>query len=213
MLKLLHVDKKFGDHVVLRDISCRIDQGITLLTGRNGSGKSTFLRLLAGLYRPTSGIIQNDFPRLEVGFLDHDSFFYNDLTALENLAFWEKMQSRKPNRDDLEAMLRHMGLQRAADRRVRTFSRGMVQRLSLARLLLQKPKLWLLDEPCTGLDTASREQFYAEILAAARSGSTVIWITHDLDAERRYADSLLELSGGKLLAHSSVFHAAEAMAT
>ena len=153
--------KTFGITPVLREVELRIEKGrCALLIGGNGSGKSTLLRILAGLSQPTSGdaIVFGEnsrdlgVARRRIGMLTHQSWLYPNLTARENLDFYAELYGL-PNRDELALKwIQAVGLKAAADERVREFSRGMEQRLSIARAMLTEPDLLLLDEPFAALD-------------------------------------------------------------
>src|SRR5579872_5419556 len=152
--------KTFGITPVLREVELRIDEGrCALLIGGNGAGKSTLLRILAGLSQPTSGdaivfgenIRDLGIARRRIGMLTHQSWLYPNLTARENLEFYAELYGLA-NRGELAAKwIQSVGLKAAADERVREFSRGMEQRLSVARAMLTEPDLLLLDEPFAAL--------------------------------------------------------------
>ena len=159
MLRLENLAKLYGLKVVFKGVSCRFTAGsITLLAGGNGAGKSTLLRIIAGLSRPSAGevifdgtgvggVAREDGPRL--AYLGHATFVYPGLSALENLQFWARAHGLRPSRAELLALLEHVGLAAHAEERAGVFSRGMAQRLNLARVLLLDADLVLLDEPGT----------------------------------------------------------------
>lgn len=146
MLRLENLAKLYGLKVVFKGVSCRFTAGsITLLAGGNGAGKSTLLRIVAGLSRPSAGevvfdgtgaggVAREDGPRL--AYLGHATFVYPGLSALENLQFWARAHGLRPSRAELLALLEHVGLAAHAEERAGVFSRGMAQRLNLARVLL-----------------------------------------------------------------------------
>jgi heme ABC exporter ATP-binding subunit CcmA len=146
------LEKRFGDRRVLRGLDVDLeDGGFLLVTGRNGSGKTTLLRVLAGLSSPDAGTLALP-PRATVGYLGHEPLVYRELTPLENLTLFARLY-RIPERGERVGMLlERFGLWDVRHDRVSTFSRGMQQRLGLARVLLHEPKLVLLDEPYNALD-------------------------------------------------------------
>lgn len=190
-IELRKVAKTFGAKLILRDATCRFDAGtVSLITGENGAGKSTLLRIIAGLTPPTAGSVKITPCDTRVGYLGHSTFLYPALTALENLAFWQKAGGLASDRKTLTDMLGHVGLARHALTRAGVFSRGMKQRLSLARVLLQEPGILLLDEPGTGLDAASHGLLDEEIRNAAARGACVIAVSHDVEHDRALADDI-----------------------
>ena len=168
-IELRKVAKTFGAKLILRDATCRFDAGtVSLITGENGAGKSTLLRIIAGLTAPSAGSVQ--------------------ITPDDTR--WQKACGLASDRKTLTDMLGHVGLARHALTRAGVFSRGMKQRLSLARVLLQKPGILLLDEPGTGLDAASHGLLDEEIRNAAARGACVIAVSHDVEHDRALADAV-----------------------
>ncbi|MDR2727116.1 MAG: heme ABC exporter ATP-binding protein CcmA [Deltaproteobacteria bacterium] len=193
MLKLDGVSKRYGNRLVLRDINLTLEAGsVLLLVGVNGAGKSTLLRLAAGLTPPTSGAVA--CPDAAIGYLGHATGLYPGLSALDNLAFWQRLYRADARPTTLLAALDRVGLAGRAHDRAAALSRGMAQRLNLARLLLLRPELVLLDEPAAGLDPASFALLAEEIAAARDRGAAVIWASHHLDRDRSLADRLIELA-------------------
>jgi len=194
LLELRAVSHFFGPRLVFRGIDLDLAPGeILLVIGPNGAGKSTLLHIMAGLLHPAAGSAYCRLEPGEIGYLGHGTFVYPLLTALENLSFWGRLYGLRPARETILALLDRVGLKAAALERAGTFSRGMAQRLSLARVLLINPKLLLLDEPATGLDTASRRLLDQEIVRAGERGAGVVWTSHDGLRDRRMADRLLVL--------------------
>ncbi len=199
MLTLRGVSKRFGSRTVLRGIDLTLDAGtLALLVGPNGAGKSTLLRLMAGLLAPDAGTVERGCADTELAYLGHATFLYGGLTALENLAFWEGLYGGRSSEAELMAALKRVGLERFADVRAGVFSRGMAQRLNLARVLLRAPRLLLLDEPGTGLDARSLTMLRAEVAALRAKGTAVIWISHDLTGDLPMADRVFELANRTL---------------
>lgn len=196
MLHLHRVAKLFGLKAVLRNVSCTFAPGsLTLLVGDNGAGKSTLLRMAAGLSRPSAG----DITRAEnavVGYVGHATFQYPGMTALENLAFWARLYGVSAREDDLIALLDRVGLAAHAHERAGVFSRGMAQRLNLARVLMRPADLLLLDEPGTGLDASSRALLREQMRAARDRGACVIVVSHDYADDSAVADRVIALRNG-----------------
>jgi heme exporter protein A len=188
------VGKFFGSKLVLRDVSAQVTAGEALLVvGGNGAGKTTLLKMMAGLCRPTAGEIDLRVAPEDCAYLGHATFLYPRLSACANLTFWGRMYGRTPSREELGAVLERVGLSRVADEPAGTFSRGMAQRLNLARVFLINPKLVFLDEPGTGLDPASQELLRREIETLKKAGAGVVWVSHHLAADLPCAESVLYL--------------------
>lgn len=194
MIELRKVGKSFASRVLFKNVTATLEAGrVHLLTGGNGSGKSTLLRMIAGLTRPTAGEIVLEDEDVLMGYLGHATFTYGNLTAVENLAFWRRAYGQAASEKDILSMLAHVGLAPFAHTRAGVFSRGMTQRLALARVLLLKPAVYLLDEPETGLDKASRELLHDEMKKARDNGACVVWVSH-LARDTRLADVEYELT-------------------
>ena len=200
MLRLENLAKLYGLKVVFKGVSCRFTAGsITLLAGGNGAGKSTLLRIIAGLSRPSAGeVIFDGTGAGGVAREDGPRLAYPGLSALENLQFWARAHGLRPSRAELLALLEHVGLAAHAEERAGVFSRGMAQRLNLARVLLLDADLVLLDEPGTGLDVNSMALVRREMLAARERGACVIVVSHDLAGDSPLADRLLLLENRRL---------------
>jgi len=198
VLQLVRVAKTYGVKVIFKDVSCAFAPGsVSLLVGGNGAGKSTLMRVMAGLSRPSAGEARLA-EHVRVGYLGHATFLYPGLTALENLAFWRDACGLAFSRKDLMAALERVGLEAHAQERAGVFSRGMAQRLNLARILMQEPNLLLLDEPGTGLDASSLALLRREVMEARSREACVILISHDLAGDAPLADRLLALDGRRL---------------
>jgi heme exporter protein A len=199
VLELDRVAHLYDHSLVFRDISCKFRAGsITLLLGGNGAGKSTLLRIMAGLARPSSGTVRFSGTARKIGHLAHSTFVYPALTALENLVFWREAYRLAVTKEGLLTILERVGLAARAHDRAGTFSRGMAQRLNLARILLLEPDVLLLDEPDTGLDAASQSLLRKELLEARRRGACAVLASHDSARDAPLADRALLLEKGML---------------
>lgn len=198
LLRLRRVSRYYGERPVLRRLDLEIEAGRSLLVvGANGAGKSTLLRLLAGLLPPSEGEVESTLPPGAIGYLGHRTLSYPQLTARANVTFWQAMYGLPPDPDAVNAVLARVGLARFADEEAGNFSRGMAQRLSLARVFLTAPRLLLLDEPAAGLDPASAQWLGREIRDAATSGAAVVWVSHHVAADIPLADTVVFLKGGR----------------
>lgn len=205
MLTLAQVTKIYGAHVILRHVTACVGPGVTLLVGANGAGKSTLLRIMAGLSRPTGGAVDCAVDPARIGYLGHATFVYPSLTAYENLDFWRQVYGRNHRESNIDAALDRVALRPYAHERAGVFSRGMAQRLSLARVLMLTPDLFLLDEPATGLDVSSAALLRTEINAARQRGAAIVWISHQLEADLPLADTVLALHQSRLVYDGPAF--------
>lgn len=206
MITVKKLVKRFGPKTVLRELELEVDSGeFVALLGPNGAGKTTLLRILSSLMRPTSGFVQVASYRLpsqgaslraKLGVVSHQPLLYGDLTAAENLQFFGKLYSIGPDR--IPEILDLVGLLPRRDDLVRTFSRGMQQRLAIGRAILHNPSILLLDEPHTGLDQAAGEILDRILKEVALEGRTVVMTSHDLLRSAELASRLVLLSKGKI---------------
>lgn len=200
------VKRRFGAAPVLRGVDLAVESGECIaMFGPNGAGKSTLLRTLAGLLRADSGSVHlfglplpaDNVLRARIGYLGHDAFLYRDLDARENLAYYGRLYGVKdPSR--AEKLLLEVGLAGVGPRRVAGYSRGMIQRLGLARALLHEPELLLLDEPLTGLDPEGAAVLTGMLRSLARSGVTMMMATHDIDRALESATRAIILGRGRV---------------
>jgi heme exporter protein A len=198
--------KTFAWAPVLNGVSCRIGVGeVVGVFGPNGAGKTTFLRLLATLLKPSDGILRlfqrvpyDPAVRRRLGFLGHDSFLYPDLTPIENLTFYGRAYGLSDLEARISTALEQVGVRDWGNTPVRTFSRGMEQRLALARALLHEPDLLLLDEPYTGLDSRGVTTLQGTLAHAKEQGKTVVLTTHDFALGLELCDRALILHRGRL---------------
>lgn len=194
LIALESVSKSYGSLPVFKGVTFSLMPGtLSVIAGANGSGKSTLMRIMAGLSQPDSGSVVRAVPPGALGYMGHDTFLYPALTAMENLLFWARAAGVSSPEESARRALSAVGLSRRAEERAGIFSRGMAQRLNLARLIMGAPRLILLDEPSTGLDVPSRS-LLREIMSDFRSrGAAVAWISHDLEEDSRLADAVLTL--------------------
>ena len=177
MIRARGLEKRFGEKRVLAGVELDVERGgFVLVTGPNGSGKTTLLRLVAGLLAPTAGELDVGVERGRVGFLAHEPLVYRELTALENLQLYARLYRVDPER--IGMLLERFGLWEARAERAGSYSRGMLQRLALCRVLLHEPELLLLDEPFNALDADGAGLLDRE-LAELRPGRTFLVATHD----------------------------------
>ena len=208
MIEVKALTKSSGTLYALRGINLSIAEGALLsIFGPNGAGKTTFIRILATLSKATSGEIHiagqsiRDNPqeiRRRLGVIAHSTYLYDELTAGENLQFYAKLYGLANAKERIGEVLQEVGLGKRQDDLVRTFSRGMQQRLSIARAMLHNPDILLLDEPYTGLDQhASR--MLTEWLGKLRSEKrTIVMVTHNLANGIALADRVAVFLRGKV---------------
>ena len=202
-IELDGLERRYGERVALAGVSARLEAGATLaVLGGNGAGKTTLLRVLAGLLRPHGGavrVLDADLPAErwklpgKVGYLGHDPLLYRDLTGRENLRYHARLHGVRLERVDV--VLDQVGMERRADDPVRELSRGMVQRIAVARAVLHEPPLLLLDEPRANLDPAAAELL--EPLIGRASGRTRVLVSHDVAGALAEADVVLRLKRGR----------------
>ncbi|HUJ58540.1 MAG TPA: ABC transporter ATP-binding protein [Kofleriaceae bacterium] len=202
------VAKRYGSERALADVSLELRAGsMCALLGQNGAGKTTLLGVMSTLVRPNAGKVAyraggrelaGEAVRREIGMLAHASLCYGELTAIENLELVAGLYG--VDRGGIPRVLDRVGLEaRARNRAARTYSRGMVQRLALARALLTEPSLLLLDEPFTGLDRTGALALGEQLGELKAAGAIVVVVTHDLEAIAGRADHLAVLRRGKLV--------------
>jgi heme exporter protein A len=199
----------YGDYPALRDIRLEAGEGACLaLIGRNGAGKTTLLRTIAGFARPGKGEVRifgkpprDAQTRLRMGFIGHGISVYDELSALENLLLYGKLYDLPdPKRSAME-WLERTGLERVKDGLVREFSRGMRQRLAVARAFLHNPSVLLLDEPFTALDDKAIAVLQSLLRDGLASGKTIIMSTHQLREALELASHVALLVRGKVAFH------------
>ncbi|RMF82981.1 MAG: ABC transporter ATP-binding protein [Nitrospirae bacterium] len=206
------VAKRFGRVTALRRVDLKVPVGgVTALFGHNGAGKTTFLRIAAGLMRPTAGTLkvagldarrEAAAIRGRLGVVSHDLFLYGDLTARENLEFYGRLYGVADLAERCEEVLVQVDLIHRANSRVRHFSRGMAQRLAIARAFLHRPEILLLDEPYTGLDQRAVAGLNELIEGFREAHHTVLLTTHDHHLGFTMATDIAILRRGEVIHHT-----------
>ena len=209
MIRAEKLTKRFGDHAALTDLDLDVAEGEVFgLLGPNGAGKTTALRLLTGLVAPTSGRAQiagvdvathAEEVRARIGLLTETPGLYPRLDAVENLAFFADVYDVQGAQAKIEALLRRLDLWDRRKEAAGALSKGMRQKLALARALLHDPKVVFLDEPTSALDPASAKIVRALIGDLKREGRTIVLCTHNLDEADRLADRIGVLRKGRLV--------------
>jgi heme exporter protein A len=201
--------KSFGSKVALEGVDLDVAEGEFLtLVGPNGAGKTTLIRVLATLTRPTEGSVrvagydlarQGTDVRRRIGLASHQTLLYGDLSAEENLRFYGRMYEVPKLEERITALLQRVGLEHRRHDLVRTFSRGMQQRLSIARALLHDPAILLLDEPYTGLDQQATEVLREVLAALLGRARTVLMTTHNIERGLELCNRAAILVNGRIV--------------
>jgi heme exporter protein A len=213
MINVKKLVKRFGLKTVLRGLDFKVQPGeFVALLGPNGAGKTTFLRILASLSRPSLGevsIAGHTLPgdaaqvRARLGVVSHLPLLYGDLTAEENLRFYARMYGIKNYELRITEVLEMVGLDNRRRDLVRTYSRGMQQRLAIGRAVLHDPDVMLFDEPYTGLDQDASSMLDGVLKTVASQGRTVVMTSHDLTRAEVLATRFDILSRGVIAASAS----------
>lgn len=213
MIEVKKLVKRFGLKTVLRGVDFEVQPGeFVALLGPNGAGKTTFLRILASLSRPSMGhvgIAGFNLPkeaaavRARLGVVSHLPLLYEDLTAEENLTFYARMYGIRNYEVRITEVLEMVGLEKRRKDLVRTFSRGMQQRLAIGRAVLHDPDVVLFDEPYTGLDQDASSMLDGVLQTVAGQGRTVVMTSHDLARAEDLATRFDILSRGVIAASST----------
>jgi heme exporter protein A len=208
MIEVRGLVKSFGPTAALRGVNLSVPAGqFVTLVGPNGAGKTTMLRVLATLSRPSAGTVKigaHELPqgaaevRRSIGLVSHQTLLYGDLSAEENLRFYGRMYDVPDLDARITQVLEMVGLAHRRRDPVRTFSRGMQQRLAIARAVLHHPSLMLLDEPYTGLDQDAAVRLEEVMSAVGTEGRTVVMTTHDLERGLAVADRVVILAKGRV---------------
>jgi Cu-processing system ATP-binding protein len=213
ILSLENVGKEYHQLTALKGINLTLEQGEVLgLFGHNGAGKTTMMKLILGVISPSHGkvSVMGMAPdskaawhsREKIGYLPENVSFYDQLTGLEVLTYFAKLKGF--SKKHAIALLEQVGITHAMKRAVKTYSKGMRQRLGLAQAFIGKPKLLLLDEPTVGLDPIATAEFYQTVDQLKTQGSSVILCSHVLPGVERHIDRAMILSSGNMLAMGSL---------
>jgi ABC-type multidrug transport system ATPase subunit len=206
-IELRDIWKFFGEFPAVRAVNLDIPaNAIIALLGRNGAGKTTVLRMIAGLLRPSRGeVVIDGVPAdpekhaASIGMVGHGLWLYDDLTCRENLAFFARLYDVPSAPEKIDHWIREVGLWTFRDARVNQLSRGMRQRLTIARALLHSPAILLLDEPWTSLDDRAMDLLSSLLLRAQSENHTVLVSSHQLKETLQIATHLAVIDRGRLV--------------
>lgn len=211
--------KKFHYQPVLDHLSITLSDGdFCVLVGANGAGKTTLLRILATLVRPDSGEITVDGEwlgsrpslRKRIGYIGHQTMFYHDLSALENLLHYARLYQIPLSKEQAHQGVRQAGLKKHQHKPIRAFSRGMLQRLSIARALLHEPDILLFDEPYTGLDQEAAVSLDQQFKRLHQPGRVILLAAHRPQRLIPFASHIAWLKDGKISHHLPMSRIGEA---
>ena len=209
-LTISRLTKRFGEVEALKDVSLTLEAGRrAALLGHNGAGKSTMMKIILGLISHDGGTVSvcgaapgSPAARAEVAYLPENAAFHPALTGEEQLRHYLALRGESPKQ--AMALLARVGLEKAARRRIGTYSKGMRQRVGLAQTLIGRPRLLVLDEPTSGLDPVSRRDFYDLLDGLSAEGTAILLSSHVLTEVEARTDSILILSGGALVAEGTL---------
>jgi heme exporter protein A len=199
-----NITRRFGRRVALAGVSFALEPRECLaIFGPNGAGKTTLLKIVAGLLVPNSGSVSPSgvAARAAVGLISHQTMLYPELTALENVEFAAQLYGVPDPRPASLASLAALGVQDRADTFVRQLSRGLQQRVSIARSLVHGPRILLLDEPFTGLDAQGARVLTDALVGLRDAGAALILVTHNIDEGLALATSVAILNEGRFVSH------------
>ncbi|QIZ09860.1 ABC transporter ATP-binding protein [Priestia megaterium] len=209
MIEIKKLTKQADNKLILRGVDLSIKKGETVtILGPNGAGKSTLLKVLATLIKPTSGsILVNNLDlkknHIEIkkimGYLPHSSLLYDHYTPLENIAFFGNIYGVKNVEQRAIALVKEVGLSFFLNEPVKNFSRGMIQRIAIARAIVHEPEILLLDEPHTGLDQGAITILNNVILSMKAKGTTTLMVTHDFKQAAEICDRIIIVKNGKIV--------------
>ncbi len=208
-ISLRAIRKRFGYRDVLAGIRLDIEAGECLaIFGHNGAGKSTLMRIIATQWKPSAGegcvfghdlVQETSAIRGKIGVVMHQSFLRQELTLEENLSFFGSLYGIQQSAESLQSRSEHFGLGHRLQDPVSTFSQGMIKRANLIRSRLHDPRLWILDEPFSGLDPQGQDILREAIGDFRAGGGTVLLVTHRLEIGEELADRIITLEDGKLV--------------
>jgi heme exporter protein A len=209
MIEIKKLTKQADDKLILRGVDLSIKKGETVaILGPNGAGKSTLLKVLASLIKPTLGIVKIDGMNLKkdqmkikqiLGYLPHSSLLYDHYSPLENLIFFGNLYGVKNVEERAKELVKEVGLSFFLNDPVKNFSRGMIQRIAIARAIIHEPEVLLLDEPHTGLDQGAITILNNVILSMKAKGTTTLMVTHDFKQAAEICDRIIILKQGKIV--------------
>lgn len=209
MIEVSRLWKSYGPVDALRGIDLKIEKGEFLtLFGPNGAGKSTLLKILSTIIKPTSGKVNidgidissaNEDARKRIGVISHKAFLYGNLSARENLLFFGKLYDIPNLNGRVDELLKEVGLSHRESDMVRTFSRGMLQRLTIARAIIHNPAIILLDEPYTGLDQHAARMLTNLLRKLHTEDKTIVMTTHDITNGLEASDRIVIQLLGKIV--------------
>jgi heme exporter protein A len=208
-LRFDNIDKRYAGLYALRRVSLEIAPGeCVVVAGRNGSGKTTLLRIAAQIVLPTAGKLTfpgaaPNTPNGRPGYVAHSTMVYDELSAEENLVLFAKLQNVDNPAARAEDLLREVGLLERRDSLVRTFSRGMRQRMAIARALIHRPSVLLFDEPATGLDPLGITWLANALREMHRAGGTILMSLHGESEISALATRAVHIDAGKIIADTS----------
>ena len=208
-IKVQGLTKSFGDHQALRGVDLEVKEGESVVIfGPNGAGKTTLIKVLATIMKPSSGKVlvngldlkdNTEDVRRRIGVVTHQTFLYSNLTGYENLEFYGRMFDVPRRKERIHEVVAMVGMTSRLHDRVGTLSRGMQQRLSIARSVLHKPAIMLLDEPESGLDQQAMSMLWQALPAEDNKKPSIILTTHNLERGLELGDRLLILNRGKIV--------------
>ena len=209
MIAINGLNKTIGEKTILRNVSLQVDKGDTVgILGPNGAGKSTILKIIGGLMKPSSGIVEIEGQKIKdnpletkkkIGFLAHNSYLYDHFSPLENLKFFGKLYNIENSEERAKELIREVGLTYFMHEPVRSFSRGMIQRLAIARAIIHDPEILILDEPHTGLDQQAVKLLNSVILKMKEKGTTILMVTHDFAQTVETCDRIIIMKHGAII--------------
>ncbi|WHY76024.1 heme ABC exporter ATP-binding protein CcmA [Neobacillus sp. WH10] len=209
MIEIKKLTKQADNKLILRSVDLSIKKGETVaILGPNGAGKSTLLKVLATLIKPTSGHVlvngldlkknQIEIKKL-LGYLPHSSLLYDHYSPLENLVFFGNIYGVKNVEQKAINLVKEVGLSFFLNEPVKNFSRGMIQRIAIARAIVHDPEVLLLDEPHTGLDQGAISILNNVIVSMKEKGTTTLMVTHDFKQAAEICDRVLIVKNGKIV--------------
>ncbi|WHY65671.1 ABC transporter ATP-binding protein [Neobacillus sp. SuZ13] len=209
MIEIKKLTKQADNKLILRGVDLLINKGETVaILGPNGAGKSTLLKVLATLIKPTSGLIEVNGLDLKknhikikklMGYLPHSSLLYDHYTPFENIVFFGNIYGVKNVEKRSTELVKEVGLSFFLNEPVKNFSRGMIQRIAIARAIVHEPEILLLDEPHTGLDQGAIGILNNVILSMKAKGTTTLMVTHDFKQAAEICDRIIIVKNGKIV--------------